>query len=201
MATSSKPGPEASTRILNAAVRVFAARGYAATSVQELLRGTGYSKPTLYYHFGSKAGLFRAILDFAYDEVFRLMRDSGQGRGEAGERLARATMAIFTFATTHQDLTRLVFASMFAAPGEIPAGVLDAARRRRNTEFLHSIVRQGQEGGELRQDVDAHDLLNGILGAVSHRVRTHLLEPRGALDWKTAQLTVQLFMNGARRTR
>ena len=69
MATSSKPGPEASTRILNAAVRVFAARGYAATSVQELLRGTGYSKPTLYYHFGSKAGLFRAILDFAYDEV------------------------------------------------------------------------------------------------------------------------------------
>jgi AcrR family transcriptional regulator len=60
--------------VLESAIAAFARKGYAGTSVQDILQATHLSKPTLYYYFESKAGLFRAILDFAYDECFRLMQ-------------------------------------------------------------------------------------------------------------------------------
>jgi AcrR family transcriptional regulator len=40
--------------ILEAAVRAFASRGFAGTSMQEISEGSGVSKPVIYDHFGSK---------------------------------------------------------------------------------------------------------------------------------------------------
>ena len=49
--------------ILGAARVLFAERGYAATSVREIAEAVGVTKPTLYYHFGSKDGLFTALVN------------------------------------------------------------------------------------------------------------------------------------------
>src|SRR5439155_4423766 len=96
--------------VLASAVKAFARRGYAGTSVQDILKATGLSKPTLYYYFQSKAGLFRAILDFAYDESFRLVQAGVKGKETCRQRLIEVAAALFEFATRHQNLTRLVFA-------------------------------------------------------------------------------------------
>jgi AcrR family transcriptional regulator len=108
--------------VLQAAVRAFAAAGYAGTSVHDILKATGLSKPTLYYYFESKEGLFRAILAFAYDESFRRMQAATAGEGTCAERLVKMAAAVFAFATEHRDLMRLVFATIFAAPGRFPMG-------------------------------------------------------------------------------
>ncbi|MBK7761006.1 MAG: TetR/AcrR family transcriptional regulator [Deltaproteobacteria bacterium] len=50
-------------RIIREATRLFAERGYAATSVREIAEAVGVTKPTLYYHFGSKDGLFTALVN------------------------------------------------------------------------------------------------------------------------------------------
>ena len=44
-------------QIADAAMRVFWQRGYAATSVQDLVEGTGLSRSSLYSTFSSKQGL------------------------------------------------------------------------------------------------------------------------------------------------
>ena len=49
-------------RIARVAARLFAERGFDATSVREIAEASGVTKPTLYYHFGSKQGLGEAIL-------------------------------------------------------------------------------------------------------------------------------------------
>jgi len=48
--------------IARVAARLFAERGFDATSVREIVEASGVTKPTLYYHFGSKQGLGEAIL-------------------------------------------------------------------------------------------------------------------------------------------
>ncbi|MBH8612291.1 TetR/AcrR family transcriptional regulator [Pseudomonas veronii] len=48
--------------IADAAMRVFWARGYAATSVQDLVEGTGLSRSSLYSTFESKQGLYQQAL-------------------------------------------------------------------------------------------------------------------------------------------
>ena len=55
---------EADTRsaILHRAAALFAARGYDAVSVREIVESAGVTKPALYYHFGSKEGLASALI-------------------------------------------------------------------------------------------------------------------------------------------
>src|SRR5436190_20275348 len=93
--------------VLASAVKAFARRGYAGTSVQDILQATGLSKPTVYYYFQSKAGLFRAILAFAYDESFRLMQAGLDGKATCRQRLVEVASALFDFASRHRNLTRL----------------------------------------------------------------------------------------------
>ncbi len=49
-------------RVLRAAAHLFAARGYDAVSVREIVQAANLTKPALYYHFGSKEGVAQAIL-------------------------------------------------------------------------------------------------------------------------------------------
>lgn len=49
--------------VLAEAARLFAARGYDAVSVREIVQAAGVTKPALYYHFGSKEGLANALLE------------------------------------------------------------------------------------------------------------------------------------------
>jgi AcrR family transcriptional regulator len=192
---------DAKEKVLQAAVRAFAAAGYAGTSVQDILKATGLSKPTLYYYFGSKEGLYRAILAFAYDESFRRMQAGTNREGTCAERLVKLAAAVFDFATEHRDLMRLVFATIFAAPGEIPPGVIDGGKRRRSFELARSLVREGQRRRELDPARNPAELTHAIFGAISHQVRMHLLDADGPLDHKRAGRVVDLFLNGARYQR
>src|SRR6266478_6030577 len=178
---------DARDAVLASAVNAFARRGYAGTSVQDILRATRLSKPTIYYYFQSKAGLFRAILAFAYDESFRLMQAELDGKAKCKQRLVEVAGALFDFANGHQNLTRLVFATVFAAPEEIPADSIDPAKRRRNFECVLGIVREGQQAGELDVGYDPVELAHGIFGAISHQIRMHLIQPQGPLDRRRAE--------------
>lgn len=50
-------------QLLQAASRLFYEHGIAATGVDAVVRASGVSKPTLYAHFGDKAGLVQAVLE------------------------------------------------------------------------------------------------------------------------------------------
>src|SRR5687768_5002508 len=98
----SKTPRSAKEMVLGSAVREFARKGYSGTAIQDIVEATGLSKPTLYYYFQSKAGLFRAIMDFAYDECFSRMKER-VGRAGTGtrSRLIAVTIAMFEFAEKH----------------------------------------------------------------------------------------------------
>lgn len=51
------------TRILDIALDLFAARGYDAVGVKEIVETAGMTKPTLYHYFGSKQGLLEALIE------------------------------------------------------------------------------------------------------------------------------------------
>ncbi|HAB17302.1 MAG TPA: TetR/AcrR family transcriptional regulator [Verrucomicrobiota bacterium] len=192
---------DARQAVLNSAIEAFARRGYAGTSVTDILEATGLSKPTLYYHFENKAGLFRAILDFAFDEPYRLMVDAAAAGLSTEQKLIGIATVLFEFCGTHQHLTRLALAAVFAAAEEIPPDSINPKKRRRNFEFVMGIISDGQKRGELDSSLDTAELTHGIYGSISHQIRMHLIAPTGRLDGELAQRVVALFLNGARRRR
>ncbi len=187
--------------ILRSAISLFARKGYAGTGVQEILDAVELSKPTLYYHFENKAGLFRAILDYAYDESFRLMQSAVAEGDSTEEKLVAAATALFDFAQTNPDLMRLVFATTFAAPEEVPSESINGRKRKRNFEFMEDLMRSGQNEGGITRDLDVATLALGIFGTISHHIRSYLLAGLGELDRDQARKIVSLFLNGARAVR
>src|SRR5687768_16443918 len=56
-------------RLFAAAATEFAARGFAGASVDRIARAAGLNKAMIYYHFTSKAALYRAILREMFEAV------------------------------------------------------------------------------------------------------------------------------------
>ena len=73
-------------RLLETATGLFAEKGYAGTSVREIVEKAGVSKPVLYYYFKSKEGLFYAILEWAADVQQRILTEIFEARGTVLER-------------------------------------------------------------------------------------------------------------------
>jgi AcrR family transcriptional regulator len=61
-------GEQARRAILDAALQQFSAYGYRRASMEDLARAAGLSRPSLYFHFGSKEELFRALVQRLQDD-------------------------------------------------------------------------------------------------------------------------------------
>jgi AcrR family transcriptional regulator len=190
---------DARSSILRSAIVTFARKGYAGTGVQEILDAVHLSKPTLYYYFRSKAGLYKAILDHAFEEYFRIIEQAIEAKSDCEEKLVSAAAALFEFTVQNQDLSRLVFAAVFAAPDEAPPNLIDPGRSRRIFELMIKQFEGAQAAGEIDPSLDALDLAHGFFGAISHRNRSYLLTRSETLDRNLARRIVSLFLNGARR--
>lgn len=68
--------PETAQRILAAASKLLAKRGYGAVTLENVAREAGVNKATIRYNFGNKAGLMTAIVDgLIHDECLRMAAD------------------------------------------------------------------------------------------------------------------------------
>jgi TetR/AcrR family transcriptional regulator len=98
--------------VLDAAERLFAERGFDATSVGDVGAAAGVSRGTPGYFFGSKSALYRAVLDRCFDEVraaIRAGRDRATASGKPPEAvLAGAVADYFDFLVGHPNFVRLI---------------------------------------------------------------------------------------------
>ncbi len=192
-----KHGPETRRQILRAALKRFANGGYAATSVQQIVGDAKVSKPALYYHFRDKAGLFQALVNEAHDERLQVAQQAAARGRDVRGRLVEILAALFDYFHKNRDLTRIAFATAFAAPGEVPSGLHYLDRCQRNLEFIRSLIRRAQADGELDHRFDSRDLAYGFYGQAHLYIAAHILMPDYRLDRRAAERIVDLFLVGA----
>jgi AcrR family transcriptional regulator len=102
------PAPS-SDRILLSALELFSSKGYDATSVREICAAAGITKPTLYHFYGSKEGVYRALVDGALEDFRRAVTRALKAPGSAVDRLRRVGRAYFESARGRRDLLRFIF--------------------------------------------------------------------------------------------
>jgi AcrR family transcriptional regulator len=187
-----------SRHILRAALKQFADRGYPGASVQKIVDEAHVTKPTLYYYFRSKAGLYQALLDWAYNERYQLMQDAIKGKTTLVEQLVAILTSMFDFLKQRRALMRIAFATAFASPGELPPNLNYMEKGQRNFDFIHSLIEQGQARAELTGKFSSDELTRGIYGMFNLHVMGYLVDPRQQLDAQKAKRIVELFLEGAR---
>jgi TetR/AcrR family transcriptional regulator len=112
--------------ILDAAERLFAERGYDATSLTEVGAAAGVSRGTPGYFFGSKAELYHAVLNRSFAEVREAVR-AGRERALASSQspeviLAGAVSDYFDFLAARPHFVRLIEREALSS-GPLPEGV------------------------------------------------------------------------------
>lgn len=194
--------PGVRERILEQALHIFAATGYAGASMQEISEAAGVTKPTLYYYFGSKAGLYRAIVESAFDQRLEGLRQAAaRTAGQGIDATLHALMdAVLDFGRRHQELMRICYATAFAKPREIPSEIRPFELAQRNFDFVLGLIAAAVERGELDRAVDVRALTVAIYSqfficSMLVVLRSEKWEPQLGRD------LVNLYLDGARPRR
>ena len=161
--TATGPVPE---RLLGAATRLFAERGYEGTSVQAIVAAAGVTKGAMYHYFGSKDDLLYEV----YARVLRMQTDhlvEISGRPDpVTERVHAAAADVIVTSVDNLDDTVIFFRSMHQLGEEKQRTV--RAERRKYHELFRSMIEQGQAEGTFRTDVSADLIVDFYFGSVHH---------------------------------
>jgi AcrR family transcriptional regulator len=120
--------------IARVAARLFATRGYDATPVRAIVEAAGVTKPTLYYHFGSKEGLAQALVTVPMTRLSETLRGLLERPGDPVAAAVGMIEAHFSFCREDPDRARFVFALYF---GPLGSGL--AAELARFSEALTAV--------------------------------------------------------------
>ena len=112
--------PNARQRLLETATELFADKGYAGTSVREIVERAGVSKPVLYYYFKSKEGLFYAILEWAVDVQQEILNEIFATSGTVLERFIFLYRRISEGVLQYQDLYKMIHGLLYGPPQGAP---------------------------------------------------------------------------------
>jgi TetR/AcrR family transcriptional regulator len=179
--------------VLDAAERLFAEEGFAATSMRDISTASGISHPLIHHHFGSKEGLYAAVKRRLVEGYAR--RFPRAARSVNRPVSVRAEMRrIMTFLGDSPMLLRLCLRTRLERDKQVWPGepdMLDTLRRR---------IAVSQERGLIRDDLDPTHLSLMMLGLVAFWVenREHFTERFGSDVDERAYLrqAIALFERG-----
>jgi AcrR family transcriptional regulator len=190
-------GSTTATKVVEAASRLFAERGYQATTTRVIAEAAGVNEVTLFRTFGNKQGVLRAILQ----EVARAQ--AGHRVAELGPADVRATLLALAEQEVANGLAAggLVTRLAFEAASVPEVAELFAGGPESNLRGLTEYLAQAQAAGHLRADVPARTIAEAFFALTSSFVITRTVlggqvEDPAALERTVADL-FQLFWCGA----
>jgi AcrR family transcriptional regulator len=182
------PRPVRERQLVELGEELFAERGFARASMDELARRAGVTKPVIYELFGSKEGLFRACLEGLALRLAECIAEAARAEQGPEARLRAGGLAFLRFASDNRMAYELLYEGRFS----------DAAVtvRRRQAALILELMRE-----MAHTDVDPRELevaahaVNSAYEGVAHWMWDHPDVPLEQLaDW-----TVELLLPGLRR--
>jgi AcrR family transcriptional regulator len=144
--------------ILAIAREEFAAHGLSGARVDAIAARMRTTKRMIYYYFGSKEGLYLAVLEQAYAEIRAIEQELDLARLAPAEAIRRMIDFTFEYHESHPDFIRLVSIENINQGRYIAQSETIQNLNTAVTEALAAILRRGQEDGVFRKDIDAVDV-------------------------------------------
>jgi TetR/AcrR family transcriptional regulator, fatty acid metabolism regulator protein len=175
-------------RILDAAVRVFAEKGFYATRVSEVARAAGVADGTIYLYFKSKDELLVSLFEDRVERLLQFLAVELPRATSAPEKLRRIIELQLGLLEGERDLAEVITVILRQS-----TKLVKERAAPKFTAYLDAIARviaDGQATGELRNDVSPHLAARAIFGALDGITMTWALgkADRGGLVRASGQL-------------
>ncbi|HEU0104089.1 MAG TPA: TetR/AcrR family transcriptional regulator [Mycobacteriales bacterium] len=164
--TARRPGRPArysQDELLSVVAREFLARGYDATSMEDLARATGLTKSSIYHHVTGKEELLRLAVARAVDALFAVLDEPASTSGRAVVRLEHVVRRSVEVLAAQLPYVTL----LLRVRGNTGAERWALERRREFDARLSVLVRAAIEEGDVRADLDPRLVTRLLFGTVN----------------------------------
>jgi TetR/AcrR family transcriptional regulator len=184
-----------------AATSLFAANGARGTTIRQIAAATGTNSQLIYYYFGDKAGLFRAVLEAAAGRVDTLLAKAARIDGSPRERLARFVSEWVKVTLAEAPAIRMLHRAMLEGNEALAKEIRRHAGG--HATQIGSLIAEGVASGAFRADLDSRRAVASLVGMVQYLalaepvlfVSTRLKPGRQGHE-AMAQHTAELFLRG-----
>ncbi|MGN6816751.1 MAG: TetR/AcrR family transcriptional regulator [Solirubrobacterales bacterium] len=155
---------------LEAAHGLFAERGYAAVTMEEIAAAIGVTKPLLYNYFGNKERLYIACMERAGDSLLATIAEAVGQTENPGDALGAGVRAFFSFLDTDRAAWAVLFDETLPHGGEVFDRV--ASYRGQIAELVSaSLLAQMPMRSREAAKVEVEALSTALLGAAEALAR------------------------------
>lgn len=154
-------------RILDAAVSVFAEKGFHDAAVDDIARASDTSKGGIYFHFPNKQGIFLALVDYLAGQLIERMEsaiETEQGGIAKVESALRTVLGVFA---SHRSLARILLVEVVGLGHGSDPKLLDV--RKRLTDAIRSHLDRAVADGAIPVQ-DTETAARVWLGAINEVV-------------------------------
>jgi AcrR family transcriptional regulator len=181
--------------VLQSAANIFFAKGYHATSIEDVARDVGMLKGSLYYYIKSKDDLLFQLLLAGIEDSDAFIARHIDPHGDPVEQLERATRAQIDYIIENRVQFGLFLHEFDSLSGKRQHKLISVMSRY-NSRFVE-LVRHGQEQGKIIQG-EPWILVNGILGMCNWLYRWY--DPDQSADSEQIKaIFVRMIFDGIRK--
>ncbi|MFD9992038.1 TetR/AcrR family transcriptional regulator [Bacillus cereus] len=160
------------THLVETAARLFVEKGFASTSIDDLIEAAGMSRATLYSYFRNKDDILAAIVDRLWDKAFPHYQAFGELPDWSHDRVLKW---LRTFARAWEDEAATTRAAMLASPNLLA----DAVVRRR--QLVAAVLGTGEHWKHFDAS-EAEVRASMVVGVVESQLTQHLVAEEGEAD-------------------
>ena len=183
----------ARTRLLDAGVKLFSEKGYANTSVREIVELAGVSKPILYYYFKSKEGMFHTIMDYALRQQEHMLAEVLKRRGSVLDRLTYLYRTMYRTLKENRNLFKLIHNLIFGPHQEANSDSIEQYHKH-IADAIKTIYLDGLAKGEVKA-ASPDEVAFLVLGVLDFCIHLDYVHPE-LLDQKRPERLLRLAFFG-----
>jgi AcrR family transcriptional regulator len=173
-------------RIYETARQLFLENGFAATTVEQIAEGADVSQTTFFNHFQSKDALLREMTSEVSERLETMLDEQLARQGTAAERISRFADGVVVGIGQADGLARDVLLELMRTSSHSGGAFPYLARVY---DPFTAILAEGQQAGNVREDVDARLLAEMVIGTLHMALVGWLNDPDYRFKERLAQFT------------
>ncbi|MBP1717749.1 MAG: TetR family transcriptional regulator [Deltaproteobacteria bacterium] len=189
-----KSPPRSRQRLLDAAAELFNSKGYAATTVREIVKAAGVTKPVLYYYFKNKEGIFLELMRETYVKFNELVDSVRSEKGNPREKLERFIDQSFCLFLEEIKTVRLMYSLYYGPHQGAPFFDFDIYHRKYQ-EVIRGLVEEGIRRKEFRGE-NLEDMTWALIGTLNVVMEVELGHPEISLGREGLSRLLKLIFQG-----